>query len=126
MFKLPRFDTSFALKCALLFLASAVFNWGLQAKLSIYVISQNPSVITVAKLSTEKSSVQTAASLETHESLSGAPKLLKLVTQSASIKAFWSPSFRFNQIEVNRCSPCRRDLRGLDLMRRPPPALASI
>jgi hypothetical protein len=124
MFKLPRFDTSFALKCALLFLASAVFNWALQAKLSLYLVPQSAPVTTVAKLSTEKSSVQTVASLETHESLYGAPKLLKLVTQSASIKAFWSPSFRFHQVEVNRCSPCRRDLRGLDLMRRPPPALA--
>jgi hypothetical protein len=124
MFKQSRFDASFALKCALFFLASAVFSWGLQAKLSLYNAPQSPSVTTIAKLSTEKHSAQTMASLEAHKSLFGAPQILALVTLAASIKAQWSPSFRFYQVEVDSCRPCRRDLQDPDLMRRPPPALA--
>jgi hypothetical protein len=124
MFKHPRFGASFALKCALFFLASAIFSWGLQAKLSLYNAPQSPSVTTVAKLLTEKRSAQTMASLEAHESLCGAPQILELVTLAASIKAQRSPSLRLYQVAVDSCRPCRRDLQDPDLMRRPPPALA--
>jgi hypothetical protein len=36
MLKRPQIAVTYAFKCALLFLACAVFTWGLQAKLSLY------------------------------------------------------------------------------------------
>jgi len=124
MFKQPRSVAPFALKCALLFLAFAVFGWGLHAKLSLYKAPQSPSTATVAKLSTEKHSAQTLASLEKHHSMHGVSRILKLVSLAASIRVSWSSSFRFHQVEVSLCKPCRCDLQGPDFMRHPPPALS--
>ena len=36
MSKRPQIAATYAFRCALLFLACAVFSWGLQAKLSLY------------------------------------------------------------------------------------------
>lgn len=114
----------FALKCALLFLAFAVFTWGLQAKLSLYKTAQSPSAASVAKLSTEKHSAQTMASLERVSELTGAWEKVSLLSLTASLHAISIPSIRFHQVELSLCRPCRCDLQGPDLMRRPPPALA--
>src|SRR5208283_557062 len=62
--KRPKIAVTYAFKCALLFLACAVFTWGLQAKLSLYKPQQSPSTVTVAKLLTERRSAQTMALLE--------------------------------------------------------------
>ncbi len=60
----PQIAGAYVFKCALLFLACAVFTWGLQAKLSLYKTPQSPSTVTVAKLLTERRSAQIIALLE--------------------------------------------------------------
>jgi len=123
MVKRSRSPAPIALKCALLFLAVAVFSWGLQAKLSLYKTSQSPSAASVAKLSTEKRTAQAMASIERIAELPGTWEKVSLSSLTASLHAISIPSIRFHQVELSLCRPCRCDLQGPDLMRRPPPAL---
>jgi hypothetical protein len=113
-----------ATKCALLFLAFSVFAWGLHAKLSLYQAAQNPSTATVAKLSTEKRSAQTMASLEKAVKPDSTWETVKLISLAVSLQMIAIPSFRFHQVEVSLCRSCRCDLQGPDIMHRPPPTLS--
>jgi hypothetical protein len=56
MFKRSRIAAPFAFQCALLLLAFAVFNWGLQYKLSLYHASESNNA--PAKLLTFKSNAE--------------------------------------------------------------------
>jgi hypothetical protein len=110
-------------KCALLFLACAVFSWGLQAKLSLYKTSQSPSTVTVAKLLTERRSAQTVASFEealkphtTRETL----RLIPLLILAQAIVIF---RFELYKVEVSICRFRGWDFRDPHLTQRPPPAL---
>src|ERR1700728_4317422 len=68
-----------ALKCALFFLAFSVFNFGLQAKLSLYHPDPSgaPPISSMAKLSTERHSACPLASLERQDLSRVTPESLR-------------------------------------------------
>ncbi len=122
MSKRPRIAGTYAFKCALLFLASAVFSWGLQAKLSLYKSPQSPSTVTVAKLLTERRSAQTMALLEKALTPDTAWETLNLIPLLVLAQAISILSFEFCQVEMNLCGSCRLDFQYPYLTQRPPPA----
>ena len=121
MLKRPQIAT-YAFKCALLFLASAVFTWGLHAKLSLYKPPQSPSTFTVAKLLTERRSAQTMALLEKALQPDTAWETLNLVPLLVLAQAILILAFEFYEVEMNLCSSRRSDLQDPHLTERPPPA----
>ncbi len=114
---------TYAFKCALLFLACAVFSWGLQAKLSLYKTPQSPSTVRVAKLLTERRSAQTMALLEKALKPDTDRETLNLIPLLVLAQAIFSPTFRFYQAEMNLCRSRRWDFQDPHLAQRPPPAL---
>jgi hypothetical protein len=118
----PRIAGTYAFKCALLFLASAVFTWGLQAKLSLYKPRQSPSTVTVAKLLTERRSAQTVALLEKALNPDNARKTLKLIPLSVLAQAILILTFEFYQVEMDLCASRRWIFQDPHLTQRPPPA----
>ena len=121
MLKRPQIAT-YAFKCALLFLASAVFTWGLHAKLSLYKPPQSPSTFTVAKLLTERRSAQTMAVLENALQPDTAWETLNLIPRLVLAQAILILAFEFYEVEMNLCSSRRSDLQDPHLTERPPPA----
>ena len=121
MLKRPQIAT-YAFKCALLFLASAVFTWGLHAKLSLYKPPQSPSTFTVAKLLTERRSAQTMAVLENALQPDTAWETLNLVPLLVLAQAILILAFEFYQVEMNLCRRRRRNFQDPHLTERPPPA----
>ena len=119
---LKRIAGTYAFKCALLFLACAVFSWGLQAKLSLYKTPQSPSTITVAKLLTERRSAQTMALLEKALRPDAAWERLNLIPLLALAQAILILRFEFYQVETNLCRSRRWDFHDPHLTQRPPPA----
>jgi hypothetical protein len=111
-----------AFKCALLFLACAVFSWGLQAKLSLYKTPQSPSTVAVAKLLTERRSAQTMALLEKALESDTAWETLNLIPLFVLAQAILILTFEFCQVEMNLCRSCRWDFQDPHLTQRPPPA----
>jgi hypothetical protein len=122
MLKRPQVAGTYAFKCALLFLASAVFSWGLQAKLSLYKSQQSPSTVTVAKLLTERRSAQTMALLEKAPKPDTAWETLKLIPLLVLAQAILIHTFEFYQVEMNLCRFRRGDFHDPHLTQRPPPA----
>jgi hypothetical protein len=120
--KRPQIAATYALKCVLLFLASAVFSWGLQAKLSLYKPSQSPSTVTVAKLLTERRSAQTMALLEKALTPDTAPETLNLIPLLVLAQAILFLTFKFYRVEMNLCRSRRWNFRDPHLTQRPPPA----
>jgi hypothetical protein len=118
----PQIDGTFAFKCALLFLASAVFSWGLQAKLSLYKTPQSPSTVTVAKLLTEKRSAQAMALLERALKPDTASETLNLILLLVLAQAILILIFEFDQVEMNLCRCRRWGFHDPHLTQRPPPA----
>ncbi len=118
---LRRMAGTYAFKCALLFLASAVFSWGLQAKLSLYKTPQSPSNVTVAKLLTERRSAQTVASLEKALKPDTPWETLKLIPLLVLAQAISILVFAFYQVEKDLCSSRRWDIQSPHLTQRPPP-----
>jgi hypothetical protein len=122
MSKRHQIAATYAFKCALLFLACAVFTWGLQAKLSLYKTPQSPSTVIVAKLLTEKRSAQTVASLEKALKPGTAWETLNLIPLLVLAQAILFLTFKFYQVEVNFCRSCRWNFHDPHLTQRPPPA----
>jgi hypothetical protein len=122
MSKRPQIAGTYAFKCALLFLASAVFSWGLQAKLSLYKPQQSPSTVTVAKLLTERRSAQTMALLEKALKPDTAWETLNLIPLLVLAQAILILTFEFYQVGMNLCRSRRWDFQDLHLTQRPPPA----
>ncbi len=122
MLKRPQIAATYAFKCALLFLACAVFSWGLQAKLSLYKNPQSPSTITVAKLLTERRSAQTVALLERAIKPCVAWEKLPLLGLLVLALAVLILTFVSNQVEMNLCRSRRWDFQDPHLTQRPPPA----
>ena len=112
----------YGFKCALLFLACAVFSWGLQAKLSLYKPTHAPSTVTVAKLLTERRSAQTMALLEKALKPDTAWERLKLIPLLVLAQAILFPTFNFYQVEMNLCRSRRWNFQDPHLTQRPPPA----
>jgi hypothetical protein len=122
MAKRHRIAATYAFKCALFFLACAVFSWGLQAKLSLYKTSQSPSTVTVAKLLTEKRSAQTMALLEKALKPATARETLNLIPLLVLAQAILFLTFKFYQVEMNICRSRRWNFHDPHLTQRPPPA----
>jgi hypothetical protein len=120
----PRIACTYAFKCALLFLASAVFTWGLQAKLSLYKPPQSPSAVRVAKLLTEKRSAQTMALLEKALKPDKAWETLNLIPLLVLASAILFLTFKSYQIEMNFCRSRRWNFQDPHLTQRPPPAFS--
>ena len=121
MFTRPQIAGTCAFKGALLFLACAVFSWGLQAKLSLYKAPQFPSTVTVAKLLTERRSAQTMALLEKALIPDTAPETLNLIPLVVLAQAILILTFEFYQVEMNLCRSRRWDFQDTHLTQRPPP-----
>jgi hypothetical protein len=113
---------TYAFKCALLFLACAVFSWGLQAKLSLYKTPQSPSTVTVAKLLTERRSAQTMALLEKALKPGTTWETLNLIPLLVLAQAILILTFEFYQVEMNLCRSRRWNFQDPHLTQRPPPA----
>jgi hypothetical protein len=122
MSKRHQIAATYAFKCALLFLACAVFSWGLQAKLSLYKTPQSPSTVIVAKLLTERRSGQTMALLEKALKPETAWKRLNLIPPLVLAQAILVLRSEFYQVEMNLCRSRRWDFHDPHLTQRPPPA----
>ena len=122
MSKRPQIAVTYAFKFALLFLACAVFSWGLQAKLSLYKTPQSPSTVTVAKLLTERRSAQTMALLEKAPKPDTAWETLNLIPLLVLAQTILILTFEFNQAEINLCRSRRWNFQDPHLTQRPPPA----
>ena len=122
MLKPRQIASTYAFKCALLFLASAVFSWGLHAKLSLYEPPQSPSIVTVAKLLPERRSAQTMASLENALEPDTAWDRLNLVPLLLLVQAISILAFEFYQVDMDLPRSCRWDFQSPHLTQRPPPA----
>lgn len=122
MSKRHQIGATYALKCALLFLAWAVFTWGLQAKLSLYKPQQSPSAVTVAKLLTEKRSAQTMALLEKALKPGTDWETLSLIPLLVLVQAILFLSFELYPVEINFCRSRGWNFRDPHLTQRPPPA----
>jgi hypothetical protein len=124
MLKRPQIAGTYAFKCALLFLACAVFSWGLQAKLSLYKTPQSPSTVTVAKLLTERRSAQTVALFEKALKPDTAWETLNLIPLLVLAQAILFLTFKFCQVEINLCSSRIWDFHDPHLTQRPPPVFS--
>jgi len=122
MSKRHQIAATYAFKCALLFLACAVFSWGLQAKLSLYKTPQSPSTVTVAKLLTERRSAQTMALLEKALKPDTARETLNLIPLLVLAQAILFLTFKFYQVGMYLCRSPRWDFQSPHLTQRPPPA----
>ena len=121
MSKRHQIAVTYAFKSALLFLACAVFSWGLQAKLSLYKTPQSPSTVIVAKLLTERRSAQTVALLEKALKPVTAWETLNLIPLLVLAQAILILTFEFYQVEMNLCRSRRWDFHDPRLTQRPPP-----
>jgi hypothetical protein len=115
---------TYAFKCALLFLACAIFSWGLQAKLSLYKTPQTPSTIVVAKLLTERRSAQTVALFEKAPESETAWETLNLVPLLILAQAILFVTFKFCEVEMDLCTSRGCDFHDPHLTQRPPPAFS--
>jgi hypothetical protein len=122
MSKRPPIAATYAFKCALLFLACAVFSWGLQAKLSLYKPTQSPSIVTVARLLTETRSAQTMALLEKARKPDTASGTLNLIPLLVLAQVILILTFEFYQVEMDLCRSRRWNFHDPRLTPRPPPA----
>ena len=118
----PQIAATCAFKCALLFLACAVFSWGLHAKLSLYEPPQSPSTFTVAKLLTERRSAQTVALLEKALTPDTAWKTLTVIPLLVLALASSILSLEFYQVGTIVYRSRRLDFYDPHLTQRPPPA----
>jgi hypothetical protein len=121
MLKRPQIATTYAFKSAFLFLACAVFSWGLQAKLSLYKTPQSPSTVIVAKLLTERRSAQTVALLEKALEPDTACKTFDLIPLLVLAQGILFLTFKVHQVETSLCSFRRWDFHDPHLTQRPPP-----
>jgi hypothetical protein len=122
MSKPSQIAATYAFKCALLFLACAVFSWGLQAKLSLYKTPQSPSTVRAAKLLTERRSAQTIAVLEKALAPDTALETLRLIPLVVLAQAILFLTFKFYEVEINFGAFLRWNLHDPHLTQRPPPA----
>ena len=117
-------SVSFALECALLFLAIFVFSWGLHAKLSLYHADQGTCSVTnsMAKLSAETRTIRSTVSIEDNKdshSFELQPSYFSAFAFRLRAKRFASAASV--QVEPGPRIPGQYYLHGPDLKRRPPP-----
>ena len=116
-------SVSFALECALLFLAIFVFSWGLHAKLSLYHADQGTSSVTnsMAKLSAETRTIRSSVSVEDKDPPCFALESLHFSALVFTLQGNRLASAKLVQVEAGPRIPGQYYLHGPDLKRRPPP-----
>lgn len=126
MFKRRNPNVPLALECALLFLAVAIFSWGVQAKVSLYSSDPGNSALTsfMAKLSTERGSSHVVASAEDRDQPRFTVEVLHFVDFAVSMQSNSVPPANSRQSKTGPDIAGRYNLHGPDRMRRPPPVFA--
>jgi len=116
----------FALECVLLFLACSVFGWGLQAKLSLYHSGSSLSYTSpcTAKLLSEKPSTRTVASVEDKQQPRFTSKSTHFAVYAFFLQGYGVPQGALSRIEPDPGISGRYNLRGPNLLSRPPPTLS--
>src|ERR1700729_881985 len=114
---------SFGRNAALLFLAFAVFSWGLQAKLELYkpISVQKPLI---AKLSAEKHSAKILRALEqrdTTQAYSPVPVIALIVGLLWAVPVLQSVAQKAN---IGLSHPGKLYLHGIYSLNLPPPSLS--
>lgn len=106
----------------LLLLAVSVFSWGLQAKLALYSATSTTGS-NVAKLSTERHSIETVRSLEERDET---PHPDKLTVPTFCGKLLATHCFRTitEEAEISLTAPNRVKRTGIYTFHRPPPLLS--
>ncbi len=119
-------SVSFALECALLFLAVVIFSWGLQAKLVQYRANPGTASTTnsMAKLSAETRMTQTVDCVKEQLPPRSPVEKFSLVGLAFSLQTHQSAAVSPVQFEHRPSTPGQYYLHGPDCNRRPPPALA--
>jgi hypothetical protein len=119
-------SVSFALECALLFLAVVVFSWGLQAKLVQYHANSGTASTTnsMAKLSTETRMTQTVESVKAQVPPRFPVERFHLVGFAYTPQAHHAAALSMAQPERGPSIPGQYYLHGPDRKLRPPPVLA--
>lgn len=120
----PRSVAKLATRIVLLFLAFAVFSWGMQAKVSLYKIHTSSSAVAAAKLLTEERTEQISIAHKVLENLVGSSEMFRLIAFAFPQRVTSFPSFRLRQLKVSLYRPCGCNSRSIGLMRRPPPVPA--
>ncbi len=126
MFKKRSSSVSFALECALLFLAVVVFSWGLQAKLVQYRANPGTASTTnsMAKLSTETRMAQTVDLVKAQVPPRFPSEMFPLAGFAFSLQAHHAAAVSRTHPERGPSIPGQYYLHGPDSNLRPPPALA--
>ena len=126
MFKRRNPRTSHALEYALLFLAIAVFSWGLRGKLALYHANSADSstISTTAKLTTEERSARSVIAAHTHIKPRFTPDSMCKAAFSVALQVQETLTQNRIEDEPGPATPGSYNLHGPDLMRRPPPALS--
>lgn len=119
-------SVSFALECALLFLAMFVFSWGLQAKLVLYHANPGTSSTTnsTAKLSTETRTAQAVDSVKNQVPPRFPSEALHFAGVAIPLQGHDATAASLAQVERGPSIPGQYYLHGPDLKRRPPPVLS--
>ena len=126
MFKRHNSRTSVALEYALLFLAIAVFSWGLRGKLALYHTESGSSsmISTTAKLTTEERSARSVVAAHTHIKPRFTPDSMCRVTFAFTVQIHDAPVPNCLEAEPGPATAGLYNLHGPDFMLRPPPALS--
>ncbi len=126
MFEKRGSSVSFALECALLFLAVVVFSWGLQAKLVQYHANPGTASTTnsMAKLSAETRMTQTVDLVKAQVPPRFPLEMFHLVGFGFSLQAHHAAAVSLAQPERGPSIPGQYYLHGPDRNLRPPPVLA--
>jgi hypothetical protein len=126
VFKKRGSSVSFALECALLFLAVVVFSWGLQAKLVQYHANPGTASTTnsMAKLSTETRMTQTVDLVRAQVPPRFPVEMFDRVGLAFSLQDHHAAAVSRTQSERGPSIPGQYFLHGPDRNRRPPPVLA--
>ncbi len=126
MFEKRGSSVSFALECALLFLAVVVFSWGLQAKLVQYRANPGAASTTnsMAKLSTETRMTQTVDMVRAQVPPRFPVEMFDLAGFAFSLQGHHAAAVSRTRPERGPSIPGQYFLHGPDRNRRPPPVLA--
>ena len=126
MFKRRNPRTSIALEYALLFLAIAVFSWGLRGKLALYHTdsASSSTISTMAKLTNEERSARSVVAAHTHIKPRFTPDSMCRVAFAFAVQINDAPVRNRLEDEPGPATAGLYNLHGPDLMRRPPPSLS--
>jgi hypothetical protein len=119
-------SVSLLLECALLFLASAVFTWGLQAKVALNHANQNrsASISSMAKLLIENNSTRAVTAVGNLDRPRITRESLHFAAFAFSPQGHHVSAVNVSQAEPRPRIPGRYNLHHPDATRRPPPVIS--